>query len=309
MEFESHFASEEACRDFLFRLRWPDGFICPRCNNSGQWVDGKGRIICKGCRWHTTVMVGTVFQDTHQPLTVWMRAMWWMTNQKTGLSGLGLQRLLGLGSYRTAWMMLHKLRNAMVRPGRDRLTGKIEVDESYLGGLEKGIRGRGDRSKAVIIVAAQEVGNGIGRIRVGHAPDASANSLHGFIEASIEPGSTIHTDDWTGYQGLEAKGYRHEVTSIKKHGKPAHELLPRVHKVVSLLKRWLLGTHQGSISHEHLINYLNEFVFRFNRRTSAHRGKLFLRLAQQAVSVEPIPYSYLVKEVRASRSNKQRLRG
>lgn len=308
-EFETQFSTVGSCHEFLFRLRWPGGFVCPQCGKHGGWMAKSGRIICSGCRLGTTVTAGTIFQDSHQPLTVWFRAMWWMTNQKTGISGLGLQRLLGLGSYRTAWMMLHKLRSAMVRPGRDRLTGIIEVDETYVGGLEEGIRGRGAEKKTVIVVAAQEDRQGIGRIRMAQVVDASAASLHGFVETSVEPGSTIHTDDWTGYRGLEAKGYRHVVTPIKKSGKPAHELLPRVHKVMSLFRRWLLGTHQGAISHEHMSSYLNEFVFRFNRRTSAHRGKLFLRLAQQAVAVEPIPYACLVKGVREGRSRKYNILG
>ncbi|MDP2754682.1 MAG: IS1595 family transposase [Nitrospirota bacterium] len=308
-DFEARFSAESACRELLFRLRWPDGFICPRCGTYGGWLAKSGRIICSRCRFGTTVTAGTVFQDSHQPLTVWFRAMWWMTNQKTGLSGLGLQRLLGLGSYRTAWMMLHKLRSAMVRPGRDRLTGIVEVDEAYVGGLEEGVRGRQTEKKAVIVVAAQEDGSGIGRIRMSHVGDTSAASLHGFVNTSVEPGSTIHTDDWTGYQGLEAKGYRHVATPIKKSGKQAHELLPRVHKVISLFNRWLLGTHQGAISHEHLGSYLNEFVFRFNRRTSAHRGKLFLRLAQQAVAVEPDPYAGLIKGVRVRRTQKYKRLG
>lgn len=308
-EFEANFSTDSACRDYLFQLRWPGGFVCPRCGKHGGWMAKSGRMICRGCRSGTTVTAGTIFQDSHQPLTVWFRAMWWMTNQKTGLSGLGLQRLLGLGSYRTAWMMLHKLRSAMVRPGRDRLTGTIEVDEAYVGGLEEGLRGRGTEKKAVMVVAAQEDGQGIGRIRMAHVGDASAASLHSFLEVSVEPGSTVHTDDWRGYRGVQAKGYRHIVTPIKKSGKPAHEILPRVHKVVSLFKRWLLGTHQGAISHEHLGSYLNEFVFRFNRRTSAHRGKLFLRLVQQAVAVEPVPYANLVKGVREGRSRNHNILG
>ena len=250
---------------------------------------------------------GTIFQDSHQPLTTWFRAMWWMTNQKTGLSGLGLQRLLGLGSYRTAWMMLHKLRSAMVRPGRDRLSGTIEIDETYVGGLEEGVRGRQTEKKSIIVVAAQEDGLGIGRIRMSKIDDASASSLHGFVNATVKPGSMIRTDDWTGYQGLETKGFRPEVTPIKRSGKQAHELLPRVHKVISLFKRWMLGTHQGAISHEHLASYLNEFVFRFNRRTSAHRGKLFLRLAQQAVAVDPVTYVGLIKGVRKGRTRKHKV--
>lgn len=301
-EFEARFSSESECREYLFRLRWPKGFICPRCGTHGGWSAKSGKIVCSGCRFGTTVTAGTIFQDSHQPLTTWFRAMWWMTNQKTGLSGLGLQGLLGLGSYRTAWMMLHKLRSAMVRPGRDRLSGTVEVDESYVGGLEEGVRGRQTEKKSIIVVAAQEDGSGIGRIRMSQVDDASAASLHGFVNTAVEPGSTIRTDDWTGYQGLETKGYRHKVTPIKRSGKQAHELLPRVHKVISLFKRWMLGTHQGAISHEHLTSYLNEFVFRFNRRTSAHRGKLFLRLAQQAVLVEPITYAGLIKGVRKGRS-------
>lgn len=308
-EFEARFSTEQACAEYLFGLRWPDGFVCSDCGNHGGWSARDGKVICKVCRCRTTVTAGTIFQDTHQPLTLWFRAMWWVTNQKIGLSALGLQRLLGLGSYRTAWTMLHKLRCAMVRPGRDRLTGRVEVDEAYIGGLEKGVHGRETEKKALIVVAAEEDGNGIGRIRLARAADASAASLHPFIEASVELGSAIHTDDWTGYQGLEAKGYSHVVIPIKKSGKPAHELLPRVHRVVSLLKRWLLGTHQGAISHEHLGSYLNEFVFRFNRRTSAHRGKLFLRLVQQAVAVSPVPYAHLVKGVRELRTRKHNTLG
>ncbi len=266
-------------------------------------------MICSGCRFGTTVTAGTIFQDSHQLLTTWFRAMWWITNQKTGLSGLGLQRLLGLGSYRTAWMMLHKLRSAMVRPGRDRLSGTVEVDESYVGGIEEGVRGRQTEKKSIIVVAAQEDGMGIGRIRMCQVDDASSASLHSFVNISVEPGSTIRTDDWTGYHGLETKGYRHEVISIKRSGKQAHELLPRVHKVISLFKRWLMGTHQGAISHEHLTSYLNEFVFRFNRRTSTHRGKLFLRLAQQSVVVDPVTYAGLIKDVRQGRHQKHKVLG
>lgn len=305
-KFETRFSTDRSCADYLLALRWPSGFVCPRCGNRGGWTAKNGRVICRACRHRTTVTAGTIFQDTHQPLTLWFRAMWWMTNQKIGLSALGLQRLLGVGCYRTAWMMLHKLRSAMVRPGRDRLTGRIEVDETYIGGLEEGVRGRQTEKKALVLVAAQEDGNGIGRIRLGHVADASAASLHAFIEDSVEPGSTVHTDDWTGYQGLDAKGYEHVATSIKKSDKAAHELLPRVHKVASLLKRWLLGTHQGAISHEHLDSYLNEFVFRFNRRTSVHRGKLFLRLVEQAVIVPPLPYDCLVKGVREARTYKHK---
>jgi transposase-like protein len=215
--------------------------------------------------------------------------MWWVTTQKNGASALGLQRVLGLKSYETAWTWLHKLRRAMVRPGRDLLTGRVEVDECYVGGLEEGLPGRLNLEKALVVVAAQEDGPGIGRIRMRQIINASAESLVPFVQASAEVGSVIHTDGWAGYLPLEASGYRHDVTILKGKKKTASQLLPRVHRVISLLKRWLMGTHQGAVSHKHLDYYLDEFTFRFNRRRSKSRGKLFFRLAQQAVTVEPVP--------------------
>lgn len=237
---------------------------------------------------------GTIFQDTRKPLVVWFRAIWGVTSQKNGASALGLQRVLGLGSYKTAWTWLHKLRRAMVRPGRDRLTGRIEVDETYVGGLEEGMRGRQTEAKALVVIAAQEDGAGIGRIRMQQIADASAPSLEAFIVENIETGSVVHTDGWAGYSGVPAKGFEHQVTVLKGKKESASELLPQVHRVASLLKRWLLGTHQGAVSREHLDYYLDEFTFRFNRRHSKSRGKLFYRLVQQAVAVEPVPYKEMV---------------
>ena len=238
---------------------------------------------------------GTIFQDTRKPLTLWFRAMWAVTSQKNGASAIGLQRALGLRSYDTAWTWLHKLRRAMVRPGRDRLSGRVEVDETNWGSKEAGVRGRQSGNKALIVIAAQEDGKGIGRIRMRRIPDASAGSLMPFIEEAIEPGSIVHTDGWAGYDPLKGKSYRHRITFLKGQKEVASELLPRVHLVVSLLKRWLLGTHQGAVSKEHLDYYLDEFTFRFNRRNSRSRGKLFLRLAEQAVAVGPAPYKSMVK--------------
>jgi transposase-like protein len=245
------------------------------------------------------VTAGTIFQDTHTPLTVWFRAMWWVTTQKNGVSALGLQRVLGLGSYQTAWAWLHKLRRAMVRPGRDRLTGTVEVDETYWGGREGGRRGRQMGKKALIAVAAQEDGRGIGRIRMRRIADASAASLLSFVQDSIEPGSVVHTDAWLGYESLGWRDYRHWTTSVKNAEKSPSSLLPRVHRVISLLKRWLLGTHQGAVRFEHLDYYLDEFTFRFNRRRSRSRGKLFFRLVQQAVAVEPAPYASIIRSAPA----------
>ena len=249
---------------------------------------------------------GTIFQDTRTPLRLWFQAMWWVTTQKNGASALGLQRVLGLRQYQTAWTWLHKLRTAMVRPGRDLLNGRVEVDETYLGGLEEGLCGRLNLDKALIVVAAQEDGPGIGRIRMRQIVDASAASLVPFVQDSVEPGSAVHTDGWLGYLPLESKGYEHEVTFLKGKKKTPSELMPRVHLVISLLKRWLMGTHQGAVSHKHLDYYLDEFTFRFNRRKSASRGKLFLRLAQQAVAVEPAPYDEIVRQTRGHGIRQQR---
>ena len=294
-EFEARFATEEACRAYLCRLRWPDGFRC-RCGEANAWLTARGLWQCAACGAQTSVTAGTVFQDTRKPLRLWLHAMWWVTGQKTGASALGLQRLLGLGSYETAWTWLHKLRRAMVRPGRDRLSGLVEVDESFVGG-RGGAQGRSTATKALIVVAAEEVGQGIGRIRMRRIPDGSADSLQAFVRAAVEPGSLVHTDGWHGYDRLTAAGYRHRVTLLRGQQELASKCLPRVHRVISLLKRWLLGTHQGAVTAAHLDYYLDEFTFRFNRRTSRHRGQLFFRLAQQALAVEPAPYKGLVKHV------------
>ena len=302
-QFESRFSTEEACREYLFQLRWPEGFRCPRCGGGKAWAVGATLFQCSGCDHQTSVTAGTVFQDTRKSLTIWFRAMWYVTSQKNGASALGLQRVLGLGSYRTAWSWLHKLRRAMVRPDRDRLTGWVEVDETYLGGLEEGTAGRGAEEKALIVIAAQADGKRIGRIRMRVIPDASAASLHLFIKDYIEPGSTVQTDGWQGYAGL--KGYDHEVTKIRGRRKEASKLLPRVHLVASLLKRWLTGTHQGAVSHKHLPYYLDEFTFRFNRRRSKSRGKLFFRLMQQAAATGPMTYSEVAKPQKLLRSESQ----
>jgi transposase-like protein len=292
LELEKRFVSEESCRQYLFALRWFEGFVCPRCSGKKAWPTGRGLWLCADCRHQISVTAGTIFQDSHLPLTVWFRAIWHVTSQKNGVSALGLQRTLGLGSYKTAWSLLHKLRRAMVRPGRDRLHGTVEVDETYWGGEEEGVIGRLTEEKALILVAAEEDGAGIGRIRLGRVPDLTKASLHGFITKTIEPGSTVRTDGLRAYLGL--KGYTHD-RRIQRHCPEGEHLLPRIHRVVSLLKRWLLGTHQGAIGQEHLDYYLDEFTFRFNRRKSVSRGKLFYRLVQQAAQVQPVIFASLIR--------------
>jgi transposase-like protein len=293
LELEQRFATDQACRQYLFALRWPDGFVCPRCGGRQAWPMKRGLWLCSACRHQASVTAGTIFQDARLPLTLWFRAIWQVTSQKNGASALGLQRVLGLGSYTTAWAWMHKLRRAMVRPGRDRLAGVVEVDEAYWGAEEEGVVGRKTRNKALMIVAAQEEGKHIGRIRMRMIPDLTKATLHKFIRDTVEPGSLVRTDGLPAYRGLE--GYAHQPIVIGGSGQTGSELLPRVHQVVSLVKRWLLGTHQGAIGHSHLDYYLDEFTFRFNRRTSASRGKLFYRLVQQAVQVDPAPFKTLIR--------------
>lgn len=295
LELEARFSTEAACREYLFRIRWPEGFRCPRCSGCKSWPKPDGLVRCAECDYQASVTAGTIFQDSRLPLMLWFRAVWWVTSQKNGVSAMGLQRVLGLKSYKTAWTMLHKLRHAMVRPGRDRLQAHVEVDEAFVGGEEEGVRGRQTQTKALIAVAVEADGPGIGRLRLRRIADASAGNLIPFIEDSVEPGSVVHTDGWLGYQPLDGMDYRHKITFLKDHNKTASELMPRVHLAVALLKRWLLGTHQGGVSLEHLDAYLDEFAFRFNRRKSRSRGKLFYRLLEQAVAVEPVPYKSLIK--------------
>lgn len=299
MEFEQQFASEEACHDYLFQVRWPNGFKCSHCNHEKAWRTKRKLYHCAKCGHETSITAGTIFQDTSKSLTIWFRALWHVTNQKHGISALGLQRALGLGSYRTAWTWLHKLRCAMVRPNRDRLSGSIEVDEAYIGGQKPGKRGRGAAGKTLVLIAAQRDGKRIGRIRLKRIPDASGKSLNMAVQESTIPGAIIYTDGWDGYNGLKKIGYIHKVT--RKEGHVGENLLPLVNKVVSLLKRWLLGTHQGAISASHLDYYLDEFTFRFNRRTSKSRGKLFYRLVQQAVEVAPV----LAKDISGTTKKKK----
>lgn len=280
-EFDARFRTEAACIEYLISLRWPEGFVCPHCGGSEAWQTSRGLWHCRACRTQTSVTAGTIFHGSRKPLLLWFRAMWHITSQKYGANALGLNRMLDLGCYETAWQWLHRLRRAMVRPGRDQLCACAQVDETFIGGHKSGKRGRGATGKAIVAIAVEDKGNeGIGRIRLAHVPDASGNSLCGFVSTMIAPGAVIKTDDWNGYMNLPSFGYERQIMT------PEELKLP--HLVASLLKRWLLGTYQGAVNPTHLAYYLDEFTFRFNRRTSRSRGKLFYRLVQQAVLVEPI---------------------
>jgi transposase-like protein len=298
-ELLAWFGSDEDCLDYLEWLRWPDGFTCPRCDHAGGWRLGDGRIECGGCHKRTSLTAGTIFDKTRTPLTVWFHACWLFATAKDGISAQHLQRALEIGSYQTAWAMLGRLRSVLVRPGRDRLAGTVEVDETYIGGDEPGLRGGRQRGKKVLTAIAVEVREprGIGRCRIAPVADGSAESLHSFVSGAVEPGSTVITDGWQGYAGIGKLGYRHQRRSqraARARGEDPGELLPSVHRVASLCKRWLLGTHQGSVDEAHLPAYLNEFVFRFNRRRSRSRGMVFHRVMELAIGHTPVRYRDLL---------------
>lgn len=292
-QFQDWFSTDEACLEYLAKLRWPDGFICPRCEGTESWTTGAGLRMCKGCSRRTSVTAGTIFDRTRSPLRTWFAAVWFVTSQKNGVSALGLQRVLGLGSYETAWVWMHKLRRAMVVPGRELLSGTVEVDETYVGGISRGMAGM-STAKVPVMVAAENLGrNRIGRIRLEPTPPGRLQAYE-FAKRVVAPGSLIKSDGAAQFLHLTKDGYKHERYVQLGSKTPAHETLPAVHMVASQLKRWMIGTMHYGASREQFEYYLDEFTFRFNRRTSKSRGLLFYRLLNQAVQTGPHPLKKLV---------------
>lgn len=288
IEFQDAFPTDQACFEYLCLVKWPDGFKCPHCQGRESWKLGRYILRCKSCRKDVSVLAGTIFQDLKKPLRLMFQALWHTVCQKQGVSALGLQQVLGLGSYETAWLWLHKLRTAMVRPGRDKLSGTVEVDETLVGGKQPGKRGRGATHKTLVLIAVEWKDNKMGRVRLKQIKNASGVVLEEAVAELVEPGSQVSTDGWPGYSKLKTKGYKHVITAHTEV-EPGDDPTPLVHRVASLLKRWLLGTHQGGQQISYLHYYLDEFTFRFNRRTSKSRGQLFYRLVQQALLVDPAP--------------------
>ena len=299
-QFLDWFHSEEACRTYLENLRWPTEFVCPKCQVTGNTKQSsRGWWVCCVCKYQCTVTAGTVFDKTRTELRVWFAAIWYITNQKQGVSALGLQRVLGLGSYETAWTMLHRLRRAMVRPARQLLTGEVEVDKSYLAltDREKTLDKQGKKSSTtkILVAIAVEIKEpkGFGRIRIQQIDKGDTENLLSFIRGSVDLDASIHSDGSGAYLKLQKEGYGHQRTIHLGSDIPAHETMPGVHRVAALLQRWLLGNH-GAIKPKQLDSYLNEFVFRFNRRNSKSRGLLFYRLIQQAIGTQPITYKTVI---------------
>jgi transposase-like protein len=302
-EFLDWFGTEDACLAYLERLRWATGFVCPKCGSVAEaYRASRTRLMCRDCQRQSTVTSGTIFDKTRTPLRVWLAAAWYLTNQKQGVSALGLQRVLGLGSYQTAWAMLHRFRRAMVRPGRDQLKGLVEVDETYVAISDRkrpiSAVGRKSSTSDVLVVMAVEIlqPKGFGRIRLRRIEKDSALHVIPFIQEVVVPGAQVRTDGSAAYRSLGDLGYDHQRTVMLGSDVPAHVSMAEVHRVASLVKRWILGTHHGSVQPEHLDAYLDEFVFRFNRRTSSSRGMLFYRLLQQAVVTAPVTYGDVVSK-------------
>ena len=294
-ELLAWFPDDRACLDYLDWLRWGSGFACPACGCVDSWHLPNGHRSCAGCARRCSPTAGTVFHRTRTPLTVWFVAVWFLTSQKDGVSALGLKRVLGIGSYETAWTMLHRLRMAMVRPGREKLSGDVEVDETAIGGVKPGKRGRGAAGKTLVAVAVERKSpRGFGRCRLQVIPDATAATLQRFLAENVETGAVIISDGLKSYPIAIGSDYVHQPVTIAGSGLPAHVPLPGVHRIASLVKRWLLSTHQGAVEGDHLQAYLDEFCFRFNRRSSRQRGLLFYRLLDQAVCTDPVRYDDLV---------------
>jgi len=286
-EFLEWFATEEDCARYLERVRWPEGFVCPQCGGKSAWRTDRGLWHCRGCQRQSSATAGTVFADSRKSLRLWFHVMWLMMAQKTGLSARNLSDTYGFGSYQTAWGWLQKLRSVMIRAGRERLSGRVEVDETYVGGQKAGTRGRGAEGKTLVLVAIEGDQKKLGRVRFRCIKTVDQSAVESFVRDYIEPGTKIVTDGLNAYDGLSSIGFVHRA-HVLSTGKPAaRRQLDHVHLVISLLKRWLVGTHQGAVTPAHLQDYLNEFAFRFNRRLSQHRGKLFHRLLQQAVTARP----------------------
>lgn len=304
-EFLDWFSSEDACLSYLERLRWPQGFVCPSCGAAGDpYRTSRARLMCRSCSHQSTVTAGTIFDKTRTPLRVWLAGAWYLTNQKHGVSALGLQRVLGLGGYETAWTMLHRFRRAMVRPQREQLKGVVEVDEAYLAISDRDApvpkdqrKRRKSKTHQVLVVLAVELlqPKGFGRIRLQRIDNDSAEQVVPFVQANVEPGAQVRTDGSAAYRELQDLGYEHRRIVMLGSETPAHVSMAGVHRGAALIKRWILGTHHGSVQPAHLDAYLDEFVFRFNRRTSASPGMLFYRLLQQAVVTDPVTYEAVVR--------------
>jgi len=289
IEFDQRFNNSDACYEYLAKNRWPNGFVCEKCSHHAFWISAKHIYICTKCEYQYSLTAGTIMHRTRKPITYWFKAMWWFTTRKSGVNAVNLKELLGLGSYNTAWTWLQKLRRCTIRKDREKLSGRVEVDEFVIGGQKSGKRGRGAEGKTIVAAAVERDDNEkqIGRIRLQVILDYSADSLETFISENIQPGSLIATDSWSSYSSILKEQYHHMSTNQSKAGKD-YDSLYGAHLIVSLVKRLIHSTFQGRFEPKYLQNYLDEYVFRFNRRKSKSIGKKFMRIVQQVIKSRKI---------------------
>lgn len=293
IEFDQRFSNIDACYQYLAMNKWPDGFTCKKCGCNGYWVSSKNIYICRRCEHQVSLTAGTIMHGTKKPITYWFKAMWWFTTRRSGVNAVNLQELLGFGSYHTAWAWLQKLRRCTIRKGREKLSGRVEVDEFFIGGQKPGKRGRGAEGKTIVLVAIErdKIQNPetldyywrIGRVRLQVALDCSAYSLETFINLNIEKGSRVATDKLSSYRSVLSQGYHHDAIE-PVYQKDSESGLYGAHLIASLVKRLIRGTFQGRFEPKYLQNYLDEYVFRFNRRKSKSIGKKFMRIVQQVIT-------------------------
>jgi transposase-like protein len=298
IEFDEKFNSEEACELYLFEKRWGSGFSCSRCKHTEYWKDNRGNYTCKKCEHQHSLKAGTIMHSSKKPLKFWFKAIWLFTVSKRGINAKDLQAQLGI-SYPTAWLWLQKLRRSSLNQERKKLSGKVEIDEFYLGGKKKGKQGRGSENKHKVVIAVEKIKGKkegfIGRIRLKVVDACSSEELTKFVKENVNEDAEIYTDKWTGYGKLKANGYKHSAEIISDYDIEYKGL----HNTVSLIKRWILGTFQGRTSKEHIQWYLEEYIFRFNRRFWGV-GNKFERALNLALVHKPLTYKCITNKLEYS---------
>jgi len=278
LEFELRFATEDACRQYLMAARWGGSPSCGKCGHKKVYELAVGRWECAACGHQTSITAGTPMEGTRKDLRLWFRAIWEVVSRKNGISAKDLQRVLGFGSYETAWTWLQKIRRCLVRTGREPLRGSVQIDEGFLGGRgERSQSGRSVEVKALIMVAAESKD---GRIRLEHAPRGNAASAAAFIKRNVSVEATVHTDGGGLYNKTALDGRKHTATSKRRKARSKRDAVQVCHWTIANLKRWWLGTHHGAISAKHLQVYLDEFEFRHNRRKTDGVGRLAARVLE-----------------------------
>jgi transposase-like protein len=290
-EFEKRFATEEDCRAYWIEARWGGKPACARCGSTYVWAIRNGTTFeCRECDHQTSLTAGTVLEKTRKPLKMWFRAVFEISTRRTGISAMDLMRIMGFGSYKTAWTWLHKLRAALVRPEREPLGPFVEMDEALVGG-------KGGPHKELVLVAA-EAG---GRVRLAHAATNDKETLKRFADGQIAPDARVITDGLPSYDSESLGARLHEAKVQTKAERRDSDAIQSCHWTISLLKRWLLGTHAGAVRPKHLQAYFDEYAFRHNRRKTNGVGRIAARVIERLVMHQPLTMRSLIDDTRPCR--------